>query len=61
VPVNLRKYRIQRTAALVLTGLGSIVAGLWTLFAVLFGAGVGTAAGLIAGGVALLVVEGLGQ
>jgi hypothetical protein len=57
--VTIRKLRLQRTATLTLLGLGAIVAGLWVLGAVLFSVGVGVAVGLISGGIATLVVEGL--
>lgn len=57
--MTLRKLRMQRTATLQLSAFACIVSGLWTLAAVLFGAGVGAAVGLLAIGAALLVVEGL--
>lgn len=57
--MSVRRLRISRTAGLTVSGLGAIVAGLWTLAATLFGAGVGAGVGLVCVGLALLVIEGL--
>lgn len=57
--MNLRNLRTARTAALILIGFACIVAGLWVILAELFGPIIGTGSGLIASGVAFLVIEGL--
>jgi hypothetical protein len=55
--MNLRKLKTARSAVLVLGGLGCIVAGIWLIMAILFGAAIGTGAGLLATGLALLLIE----
>ena len=55
--VDLKKLRSARTAALVLGGLGCIVAGIWVIAAALFGAAIGAGAGLVVMGPALLLTE----
>lgn len=55
--MNLRNLRVPRTAVLTVAGLGAIVAGLWVVAAVLFGAAIGAGAGIALGGVALLLIE----
>ncbi|MFC6090723.1 hypothetical protein [Saccharothrix lopnurensis] len=44
---------------MIVVGIACVVAGLWTLAAVLFGAGVGAGVGLVVLGVALLLVEAM--
>ena len=55
----LQQLRVHRSAALILTAFALVVTGLWVIAAALFGAAIGAGAGLIASGLALLVVEGL--
>jgi len=55
--VNIRKLGPVRRPALIVSGLGAIVAGLWTLAATLWGTSIGTAVGLVTGGVALLLID----
>lgn len=55
--MNLKKLKTARSAVLVLGGLVGIVAGIWLILAVLFGAVLGAGGGLIASGVALLLIE----
>lgn len=55
--MNLRRLGHIRRPALILSGLGSIVAGAWTAAATLWGTSLGTAVGLVSGGVALLLIE----
>lgn len=57
VHVNLRRLGPLRRPLLIVSGLGSIVAGLWVLAADLWGTSIGTAVGLISGGVALLLID----
>jgi hypothetical protein len=57
--VNLKRLRTARTATLILIGFACIVAGLWTVLAEVFGPVIGAGSGLIASGVAFLVIEGL--
>lgn len=42
---------------LIVSGLGAIVAGAWTAAATLWGVSLGTAVGLVFGGVALLLID----
>lgn len=53
--------RAHRTAVLIMLAFALIVAGVWVGAVAIFGALGGTAAGLFAGGVALLVLEGLSE
>lgn len=55
--MDLRKLKSARTAALILGGLGCIVAGIWVIAAALFGAVIGAGAGLFVMGPALLLTE----
>lgn len=55
--MNIRRLGPLRRPVLIVSGLGSIVGGLWTLAAVLWGTSIGTAVGLVAGGVALLLID----
>jgi len=55
--MNLKRLKGARSAALVLGGLGCIVAGIWVIAAVIFGAIIGAGAGLIATGFAFLITE----
>jgi len=57
--MNLKKLKGARTAFLILISFACIVAGLWTIGAELFGPVIGAGIGLVATGVALLVIEGL--
>ena len=59
VAVNLKRLRTARTALLILIGFACIVAGIWTVIADIFGPVIGAGSGLVASGVAFLVIEGL--
>lgn len=54
--MTVRKLRFQPTAVLTVGGLGAIVAGLWVGAAEIFNATIGAAVGLIALGVAALLI-----
>lgn len=55
--MNLRKLGVVRRPLLIVSGLGAIVTGLWTFATTFWGTSIGAAVGLVAGGVALLLID----
>ena len=62
--MNIRRLaalRALRTNFMIMLGFGLIVAGVWIVTAHIWGTPIGTGAGLFASGIAVLVMEALGE
>lgn len=59
--MNIRKLAALRGNLVILLGFALIVAGIWIVVAVVFGAIVGAGTGMCLSGIVLLVLQGLSE